>query len=72
MPAKSLHIKGTLKTCLDIESAKDAMWEADSSLARRMTIPQGIRRCSYSYTHETKARNGQPPLINFFQRIYFK
>lgn len=49
MPAKPLHIKGTLKTCHDIESAKDAKWEADSNLARRMTIPQGMRRCSVTY-----------------------
>lgn len=71
MPAKPLHIKGTLKTCHDIGSAKDAMWEAESNLARRMTIPQGIRRCSYSYIHRRKGRNGQAPLINSFSKNWF-
>lgn len=72
MPAKSLHIKQTLKTCHDIGSAKDAMWEAESNLARRMTIPQGIRKDVQLHTWEEGKKWSSSSDKFFFQKIDFK
>jgi hypothetical protein len=47
IPSKSLHIKEILKILHVIESAKDEMEETNSDLARRMTIAQGIGKCSW-------------------------